>query len=230
MQKKYIPFTLLFVILLVILAHFGARMTAAVPVFSFAEAEEERVVYLTFDDGPSTKVTNAVLDVLEKEDVKATFFVVSDRTAGREEVLRRIVREGHTVGVHSKSHEYNKIYASDESLLRDVEACAKVIYDLTGVTPRVYRFPGGGTSRREHHTQLLRSKGYRVVSWNAVCGDEEIPRASADVLFQTAVKTAQGKKSVVLLCHDSATHRATAEALPRIISYFREQGYVFRGF
>ena len=169
MQKKYIPFTLLFVILLVILAHFGARMTAAVPVFSFAEAEEERVVYLTFDDGPSTKVTNAVLDVLEKEDVKATFFVVSDRTAGREEVLRRIVREGHTVGVHSKSHEYNKIYASDESLLRDVEACAKVIYDLTGVTPRVYRFPGGGTSRREHHTQLLRSKGYRVVSWNAVC-------------------------------------------------------------
>ncbi|MDE5897416.1 MAG: polysaccharide deacetylase [Clostridia bacterium] len=228
MQKKLIPFAFLFVVLLVFLAHFGTRLGAAIPAFTFADAE--KVVYLTFDDGPSTKVTNAVLDVLREEDVKATFFIVSDRAAGREDTLRRIAREGHSIGVHSKTHEYRKIYASDETLLRDVEACAKTIYDLTGISPCLYRFPGGGTEGRKRQTALLTQKGYRVVSWNAVCGDEEIPHASADTLYETAVKTSRGKNTVVLLCHDSANHKATAEALPRIISHYREQGYAFRAF
>ena len=228
MQKKFIPFALLFVVLLVFLAHFSARLSAAVPAFTFADAE--KAVYLTFDDGPSTKVTNAVLDVLEKENVKATFFIVSDRAAGREDTLRRIAREGHSLGVHSKSHNYQKIYASDETLLQDIEACANAIYSITGVTPKLYRFPGGGCGTRERQKKLVEQAGYRVVEWNAVCGDEEIPHATADQLFDSAVKTAKGKNSVVLLCHDSAPHHATAEVLPRIIAYFREQGYTFRAF
>lgn len=228
MQKKYIPFAFLFVVILVFLAHFSARLGAAVPAFTFADSE--KVVYLTFDDGPSTKVTNAVLDVLGQEKIKATFFIVSDRTAGREETLRRIAREGHSLGVHSKSHEYHKIYASDESLLKDVKACADVIESLTGITPNLYRFPGGGCGNRDREKKLLEQAGYRVIGWNAVCGDEEIPHATADQLYDSTVKTAKGKNSVVLLCHDSANHKATAEALPRIIAYFREQGYLFKAF
>ena len=144
MQKKYVPFLLFFAVLLVFAAHLGARLTAGTPAFSLAEAAEEKCVYLTFDDGPSTVVTNRILDTLKEESVKATFFIVSDRVSGREETLRRIVREGHTVGVHSATHDYGAIYASDEALLADADACAAVIRRVTGVTPRVYRFPGGG--------------------------------------------------------------------------------------
>lgn len=226
MQKKYIPVTVFFVVLLVFLAHFGAKMSA-VPAFTYAES---RQVYLTFDDGPSTVVTNRVLDILKEENVKGTFFIVSDRAETRKDTLRRIAEEGHTLGVHSKTHEYQKIYASDSALRKDIDDCAKMILKTTGVKPRVYRFPGGGTKDKARQTALVESMGYRVVGWNAVCGDEEIKDADAATLTATAIETAQGKSTVVMLLHDSATHKATAEALPSIIAHFRAQGYTFCAF
>ena len=225
MQKKYVPLVVFLAALLVLAAHLGARAVLAETAFTFAE--EEKRVYLTFDDGPSTVVTNAILDTLKEEGIKATFFIVSDRAHGREETLRRIVREGHTVGVHSATHNYSDIYASDEALLADVNECATLIRRVTGVVPHVYRFPGGGTSARERQTKMLERLGYRVVRWNAVCGDEEIRNASAATLTEESMRTAGDKNTVVLLLHDSAPHRATAEALPDIISRFRARGYTF---
>ena len=226
MQKKYIPVAVFFVALLLLLAHLGARMTA-VPTFSFAAG---KTVYLTFDDGPSTVVTGRILDTLKEENIKATFFVVGDRVKGREETLRRIAREGHTIGVHSQTHLYSQIYASDEALLADVDKCAETVRRVTGLTPRVYRFPGGGGKNKERQTTLLRKRGYHVVGWNAVCGDEEIVGASADELFNMTVSTAKGKDRVVLLLHDSAARKNTAEALGRIIKHFRQEGYEFCAF
>lgn len=226
MQKKYIPVAVFFVALLLLLATLGARITA-VPTFSFAAG---KVVYLTFDDGPSTVVTGRILDTLKKENIKATFFVVGDRVEGREDTLRRIAREGHTIGVHSQTHVYSQIYASDKALLADVDKCAETVRRVTGISPRVYRFPGGGGKNKEQQTTLLRKRGYRVVGWNAVCGDEEIPGASADRLYNTTVSTSKGKSRVILLLHDSAARKNTAEALPRIIEYFRQEGYEFCAF
>ena len=227
MQKRYLPAMFFFVVLLVLLAHFGGRLSA-VPAMTYAE--EQKSVYLTFDDGPSTIVTGKILDVFKQEKIKATFFIVSDRVSGRKETLRRIAAEGHTLGVHSKSHVYSEIYSSEKAFLHDVDSCANVITQTTGVIPHVYRFPGGGFQIRKKYTELLEHKGYRVIGWNAVCGDEEIPNASAETLYKTAVKTSQGKKKVVLLLHDSAARKATAEALPEIIAHYRENGYVFRAF
>ena len=224
MQKKFVPAVVTFVILLVLLAHFGARLTA-VP--AFTHADEENRIYLTFDDGPSTVVTNTVLDVLKEEGVKATFFVVGARVHGREETLKRIADEGHTIGVHSNTHEYQKIYASESAFLADVDACAAIIKRVSGVLPRVYRFPGGGLSNEKKYTPLVEERGYRVVRWNAVCGDAEIPNADASTLVQRAKDTARGKKTVVLLLHDSADRMNTARALPAIIAHFRAEGYVF---
>lgn len=225
MYKKFLPATLLFAILLVLFAFYGVKTGAATTAFSLAE--ECKKIYLTFDDGPSTVVTNRILDILSEERVKATFFIVSDRAKTRQETLKRIADEGHTLGVHSASHEYAKIYASDEALLRDADECAEFIRETTGVTPTVYRFPGGGSTAKERQSELLRAKGYRIVGWNAVNGDEEIIGANADLLVEEAVKTSRGKNTVILLMHDSAHHKETAEALPRIISYYRAQGYVF---
>lgn len=228
MQRKFLAPALILVALLTLLAFLGMRAAASTPAMSLAA--QQREVYLTFDDGPSTVVTSRVLDVLKEEDVKATFFIVSDRVDGREEVLKRIASEGHTLGVHSATHDYGSIYRSDESLLRDIATCAGRITRLTGIHPTVYRFPGGGLSNYAHKKALVEAQGYRVVGWNAVCGDEEIRNASSQTLFEKAVETSLGKRPVVLLLHDSATHKATAEALPKIIAYFRENGYVFRAY
>ena len=140
MQKRYIPVAVFFVVLLMILAHFTGRALAVPASFTYAEGKS---VYLTFDDGPSNSVTPRVLDTLKEENVKATFFVVSERARGREEILRRIADEGHTIGVHSATHKYSEIYASDEALKKDMATCAAFIKKTTGVTPKVYRFPGG---------------------------------------------------------------------------------------
>ncbi len=227
MQRRYIPAVVLFIALLVFLAHLGGHMEAA-PAISLAIEKKE--IYLTFDDGPSTRVTGRILDVCKEEGVKATFFIVGERVAGREEVLKRIADEGHAVGVHSYTHRYREIYASDDALLADVRRCKKLIEERAGVTPAVYRFPGGGTKENERRKALLEKEGLTAIAWNAVCGDEEIPHASAEVLVETAMKTAKGKRRVVLLLHDSAPHRATAEALPAIIAHFRDMGYVFKRF
>lgn len=226
MQKRLIPIVLLcLAALLVVLAHLSGR-NMATPVFTFAE--EEREVYLTFDDGPSTSVTNKVLDTLAAEGVKATFFVVGERVYDREDTLRRITAEGHTVGVHSQTHRYAEIYSSKECFLKDVTACEQIIERVTGVKPCVYRFPGGG--KHETFAALIREMGYEIVGWNAVCGDEEIPHADTETLVATACSTAKGKRRVVMLMHDSAPHKATAEALPKIIAHFKENNYTFKTF
>lgn len=230
MQKRYIPVTVFFVILLVLVAHFGSKTHLSEPTFAFAQTEPEKKVYLTFDDGPSTSVTERVLDVLKEENVKATFFIVSDRAQTRKPTLKRIAEEGHTLGVHSASHDYSKIYASDEALLNDVKTCADFIYSVTKKKPAVYRFPGGGLKNKAHKKELIENAGFRVVDWNAVCGDEEIPGADAQTLYCQAVDTSKGKNTVILLCHDSASHKETAKALPSIIAYYRQEGYSFCAF
>ena len=226
MQKKFLAPALVLVALLTLLAFLGIRAMEVSPAISLAE-EEKKEVYLTFDDGPSTLVTGRVLDILKEENVKATFFIVSERVYNRENVLRRIAAEGHTLGVHSATHIYSDIYASDEALLKDVATCDNVITRVTGIKPKVYRFPGGGSSARERQTKLLEERGYQVVGWNAVCGDAEIRNAAPNTLVQETVKTSEGKQQVILLLHDSASNKATAQALPQIIEYYRSQGYAF---
>ena len=224
MQKRYLPIAFLFVLLLILLAHYSGR-ALAVPA-SFTYAQEQKEVYLTFDDGPSDAVTVPVLDILKAESVKATFFIVSDRAESRKEILRRTAREGHTLGVHSKTHDYKAIYASEKTLLKDIADCADFIERTVEVKPKVYRFPGGSFPHRSLRG-VVESAGYRVVDWNAVCGDEEIPHADAQTLIDRTVETSRGKRTVVLLMHDSSPHRATVEALPEIISYFKQHNYAF---
>ena len=227
MQKRFLPAVLLLSVLLAMFVACGLQLERTTAAFSFAAAENARRVYLTFDDGPSTVVTGRVLDILKKEGIKATFFIVSDMAKTRQETLLRIAEEGHSLGVHSASHDYQRIYSSDEALLSDIDECAAYIFHTTGVTPRLYRFPGGGHERQR---ELIRERGYEIVGWNAVCGDEEIPHASAERLVEEAVRTSRGKDPVILLLHDSARHRETAKALPSIIAHFREEGCVFCAF
>lgn len=223
-MKRNTNFLLAF---LLALALFFAVCTGKVYAKTVGVLAEEKVVYLTFDDGPSSRITPLILDILKDENVPATFFLVGQQIEGREELVRRMAKEGHSIGVHTFTHEYKKIYSSKENLLSDIERTKKKIRSVTGITPTIYRFPGGSFNISDELKKAVKEAGYTYVDWNACCRDEEIYHATAYQLINATLTSSKGKNRIVLLCHDSTSHKATAEALPSIISYYRDQGYVF---
>lgn len=194
-----------------------------------AFAEEQKEIYLTFDDGPSDRITPKILNTLNLKGVRATFFIVGKNAALRKNLTRRIFDEGNSIGIHSYSHEYKKIYSSAESLLEDIKKCSDLL-EQTGIKTRLYRFPGGKTLASEKMLFAVRNAGYVCVDWNAVCGDSEFSSPTPDMLLTRAIESSAGKKKVVMLFHDSTDKSATAAALPDIIDYFKEMDYKFLAF
>lgn len=190
-------------------------------------AETQKTIYLTFDDGPSNAVTPLILDILKEENIKATFFLVGQEAISRKNLVRRIAEEGHSIGIHSYTHNYREIYASPQALLDDIRKCSDCITQITGITTYLYRFPGGSFGLREELISTVKNAGLRAVDWNAACRDVEIPNADANILYQESVQTSMGRSTVILLCHDSTHRKETAKALPSIIRHFREAGYTF---
>ena len=203
------------------------------------DAEEEVVeetvpwngkrVYLTFDDGPSG-YTDEILDILAEKDVKATFFVVVNDYTYTEE-LNKIVDAGHTLGMHSMSHDYSVIYANMKNFKADVQGTHDLIYDMTGVDTKYYRFPGGSSNQvsgvsMSECVEYLDSMGYTFYDWNALNGDAETLTYSAAELNQHVMNYVSSNEgdSVVLL-HDLETHAATVEALPELIDTLKAEGY-----
>lgn len=184
-------------------------------------------ICLTFDDGP-TAVTEQILDTLKDNGITATFFVVGKNVKRNPQILKHIFREGHTVGIHSYSHEYKSIYLSPEALKEDINACFCAIKGVNcDYLPKFYRFPGGSFGLSEGLKNVPAEMGLRYVDWNAACRDSEIKADLPDELTQYALSTAAGKNNVILLLHDAADKYLTADALPDIIREFRSKGYYF---
>ncbi len=199
-----------------------------------AQGTEEKVCYLTFDDGPTNTVTPAVLDVLKQYDVKATFFLLGRMIEKNPDIAKRTFEEGHLLANHSYSHVYQELYATGDSFLAEIEKVEGLIRDVTGEEPfKLMRFPGGGQNAGAYATQkqqyklLLQEKGYYFADWNALNGDAEAVGRLAPQLIERLKATAT-QKNIVVLMHDAADKKATAESLPAIIEHLKEQGYVFR--
>lgn len=190
-------------------------------------ADGQKIIYLTFDDGPSDRVTPKILDVLKKENVPATFFVVGVQAEKRRDVLKRIYDEGHSIGVHSYSHRYNEIYSSASVLLKDIEKCNEVICSVTGSFTDLYRFPGGSFSVAPELKEAVKSQGYRCVDWNASFRDSELRDMTAGKLYTAALNTVSNPDRIVMLAHDTTDKSATVEALKEVIRHFKKQGYKF---
>ena len=191
-----------------------------------ASAQTPKTVYLTFDDGPSDRVTPKILDVLDEENVKATFFIIGQQAERRDYLIKREAESGHTVAVHSYTHNYSEIYSSPRSLIADIDRCNDVIESITGRRSDLYRFPGGSYGLREELIAAAVGHGMRYVDWNASTRDAECP-GSAGQLFDSAVATSAGLDRVVLLSHDSTYKTSTPEATRRLIKYYKENGYTF---
>lgn len=165
-----------------------------------------KTMYLTFDDGPTEKNTTKVLDILKERNVKATFFVVGENVRRHPEVAKRIVEEGHTIGIHCDDHDYGKIYESVDSYLEDFQKAYDTVYEVTGVEAKLFRFPGGSINAYnkdvyEEIIEAMTEKGYVYFDWNASLEDA-VKKTTPEKLIQNAKDSTLGRKKVVLLGHD----------------------------
>ena len=188
----------------------------------------QKKVYLTFDDGPSRN-TDRILDILKEYDVKATFFVVGKMDEASVRAYQRIVAEGHTLAMHSYSHKYNEIYESKENFIADLSALQEYLYQVTGIWPRFYRFPGGSsnTVSRVDMQELIayvNEIGLTYFDWNIASGDAVSGQLSAENIVANCVSKIDSMDEGIILMHDATEKNTTVEALPKIITQIRDRG------
>lgn len=187
-------------------------------------------IYLTFDDGPKEGTTNIILDILKEEGIKATFFVTNN---GPDELITREYAEGHTVGLHTASHNYSLIYSSIENYFNDLNIVKDRVFKLTGYDSKIIRFPGGSSntiSRRYKQgimselTKQVIEKGFQYYDWNIASGDAGDTNVASGVYQRVISKLSHDKVNIVLM-HDIKTY--TRDALKDIIKYGKDNGYTF---
>ncbi len=198
---------------------------------------ETKRAFLTFDDGPST-VTPTILDILKQEKVKATFFVLGTGVKAMPETTKRIYEEGHYIANHGYSHSYSAIYSSPQAVLEEFNQCNEAVRNAIGIPEyhsHLFRFPGGlpggkYAEIKRQANELLLQNDILHVDWNALTGDAETANPTIEFERQRIEETVANKSSVVILMHDAEAKKVTAEALPQIISWLRENGYEFKNF
>ncbi|MCI1944829.1 polysaccharide deacetylase family protein [Clostridium luticellarii] len=190
---------------------------------------ESRIIYLTFDDGPSSEVTNKILDVLKDKNVKATFFVIGSKVEGREKILKRIYREGHSIGLHTYTHKYNKIYSDDDSFLSEMDKTGEKVESILNFRPKIIRFPTGSKGHLDKVLlDKLHSSGYKVYDWNLCLSDGIDYKTPVDKLYREGTKKCINPNKIFLLAHCDSQNKNTCRVLAEIIDHYTNLGYEFK--
>lgn len=188
---------------------------------------ERKVAYLTFDDGPTTKITPQILDILDDYNIKATFFVIGSLAEVNQDVLKDVDMRGHIIGNHTYSHDYKLIYSSVDALMKDIDKADEVLESILPNYERgLFRFPTG-SYKKYTFIEAVKNKGYKHYDWNALNGDAEALNVPANKLIRNVKKTVCDKNKVIILMHDSQTKQTTVDSLPNVIDYLIEEGYSF---
>lgn len=189
------------------------------------------VIYLTFDDGPSY-LTNEILDILDREGIKATFFV-----CGANESTKRAYNSGHTIGLHSNTHNYSYIYTSSDNYFNDLNNISDKVFNVINIRPNIIRFPGGSsnTVSRKYNNGIMSyltaqvvNRGYNYFDWNVDSNDAGSDINNSSNIYYNVINNVSHNRTNVVLMHDSANHRATVNALSDIIRYGKNNGYTFK--
>lgn len=197
--------------------------------------EEEKRVFLTFDDGPSEAVTPYILDKLKAHNIKATFFVLGSRVKLNPELVKQAYIEGHYIANHGYSHKYNKIYASSNDVLKEYNKAEKEIQKALGnnkYSSSVFRFPGGSVGGeydkiKKGAKKLLKNNNIAYLDWNALTNDSSGANTKEKIM-KNLKKTVGNKNNVVILMHDAPDKILTYETLDDVIKYLKDKGYVFK--
>lgn len=189
-----------------------------------------KVVYLTFDDGPDAENTPTVLDILNKNQIKATFFVVGTAIEKNPDVLKRIYNEGHAIGNHSYNHIYRELYQSVTAYTEQLHHNEKIIKNVLNLRPYISRAPGGSSGHfTKTYWNTLNNQGYIEVGWNISSGDASNATAEQilnNIILQTEKNDFLWSHAIVLM-HDAKGHEETVKALPHIIKFYKEHGFEF---
>lgn len=192
----------------------------------------KKVVFLTFDDGPSEN-TGKILDILKKNGAKATFFVTGNGQQDNK-YIKEAYDQGNAIGLHTYSHDYSYVYSSVENYFKDLQQVSDMVKDITGEESKIIRFPGGSSNTVSANytqgimTQLVEKvheQGYEYFDWNVSSGDANGNDLPVDTIIKGA--TACEEQYCTILFHDTMAKNTTVQALPEIIKYYKEQGYVF---
>lgn len=190
---------------------------------------KNKEIYLTFDDGPAGKVTTKILDILKEEEIPATFFVIGNQIDNQENLILRMRDEGHSIGLHSYTHNRNKLYSSNEGFIDEMLKCQKRLYDVTGENYNILRFPFGSTNMTYKLTasmvDLIHRYNLKIYDWTQDTYDGANPDSSPDFIF---TKSISNKDSIILLMHCGGINKNSASALPSIIKYYKDKGYTFK--
>lgn len=197
--------------------------------------EEGKRVFLTFDDGPTEEVTPYILDILDKYNIKATFFVLGNRVKANPEILKREYDSGHYIANHGYSHKYSKIYKSAASVLDEYNKTEEAIKTVLGdetYSSNLFRFPGGAYGGpyekiKKKARKLLNENGIAYLDWSALTYDAGGAKTKKEIL-KNLKETMNGWDNVVILMHDSADKKITYETLEDVIEYLQEKGYAFK--
>lgn len=199
--------------------------------------KEEKIAYLTFDDGPTLKATGKILDILKEEDIKATFFVIGKHVKENPELVKRAYEEGHYLANHGYNHNNKKLYKNADSFTSEIRDTDKEIGKAIGIEnycSHVFRFPNGYMSshykaKKKEATKLLSEMNYSYIDWNCLNNDS-VKKCSNSQLLKNLKKSAKNKGTLVILMHDTSDVNDTPSILKDSIDYLKEEGYEFRNF
>lgn len=192
------------------------------------------VIYLTFDDGPSSTITPKILDVLKEKGVHATFFILNYNETN-EHLVKREINEGHAIGIHGYSHKYSEIYTSVEACYNNIIKLQDKIYKSTGIKTMLVRFPGGSSNTVSKKycvgvmskvSEKILSEGFKYYDWNVLSGDSGDVKTKEGVYNNVTKGIKPGRDNIILM-HDFSGNNKTLEALPEIIDYGLNNGYKF---
>ncbi|MGN0475270.1 MAG: polysaccharide deacetylase family protein [Acutalibacteraceae bacterium] len=193
---------------------------------------KKKVAYLTFDDGPSEN-TIKILNILDEYNVKATFFVIYHK--GMEKQYKEIASRGHTIALHSYTHNYKKIYSSEDAYFNDLKKIGNYVKSVTGTETKITRFPGGSsnTVSNKYHKGIMKNlkkdvleQGYIYHDWNVDSGDARSNNVPVETLLKNIKSTLPKQRQANILMHDTGkAKQTTVEALPQIIEYVQSQGF-----
>jgi peptidoglycan/xylan/chitin deacetylase (PgdA/CDA1 family) len=188
---------------------------------------KEKVIYLTFDDGPTPIVTDWTLDVLKQHNAKATFFCIGKNVDTHQSIFKRIITEGHTVGNHTYTH-IKGWRTNTESYLKDIAEAQEVLNNhIQNSEFRIQNLfrPPYGQIRPKQARQLIKL-GYKVIMWNVLAKDWDTSISRKKCLENVVGNTSSGD---IIVFHDSLKAKKNLQyALPKVLEYFREKGFKFK--
>lgn len=205
------------------------KASTAEPTIKPTDDTTTKKVYLTFDDGPGSQ-TGKILDILKKNHVKATFFVTGKEDASSKKIYQRIVKEGHTLAMHSYSHIQDVIYDSKEAFEKDLKQINRCLYEATGVHTKFYRFPGGSSTQNtslsiQNFIDVLKKNHYLHLDWNVISPDINNANATKEQVVTGVMQGVDAYDTAVVLMYDVADKPMTVKALPSIIKQIKAKNY-----